>query len=301
MNTKKLFIFVFVLQITLFTFNGFCAGPGTTGARVLNQGIGVRPLGMGEAYTAVADDINAIYFNPAGLTLLNKREIGVLYMSDVTDAFYSSVGFVQPFEKIGVLGISFILYSGGIIEINNLDGTSADKRAQDDYVVTISYARNVIKNLSAGANIKVLRSTLVEQYTAYSYAADIGVLYNLGNLNMGISVQNIGTPIIYKEKPDPLPLKIKVGAAYKMKVDGDNSLTMAFDVNKPYDNIFQENIGVEYWFKNIFAVRSGYKFGYDSSSFTLGGGFVWKFMQIDFTWGLRGDLGNTLQCSLIIR
>ena len=57
----------------------WASGPGTTAADVLNIPVGARAIGMGEAYTAQADDVSSLYWNPAGLALMQERQASFMY------------------------------------------------------------------------------------------------------------------------------------------------------------------------------------------------------------------------------
>ena len=52
----------------------WASGPGTTAADILKIGVGARAIGMGEAYVAQADDVSSLYWNPAGLALMQERQ-----------------------------------------------------------------------------------------------------------------------------------------------------------------------------------------------------------------------------------
>jgi hypothetical protein len=59
---------------------------------------------------------------------------------------------------------------------------------------------------------------------------------------------------------------------------------------------------MEYWYREIFALRAGYKIGYDLDSFTCGVGFVWKNFQLDYGWGMSGSkMGDNHRFSLTTR
>jgi len=59
----------------------FASGAGTSGAIILKQTVGARPLGMGEAFVAVADNVaGALHWNPAGLSQIRKHEISAIYL-----------------------------------------------------------------------------------------------------------------------------------------------------------------------------------------------------------------------------
>ena len=67
------------------------AGPGTAGGLLLSQPLGIRGSGMGEAGTAISGDPGSLYYNPAGLAGLSRRELSLLYQPGIDDDFFSSV------------------------------------------------------------------------------------------------------------------------------------------------------------------------------------------------------------------
>jgi len=74
----------------------FAGGVGTTGSQFLKLGVGVRPVGMGEANAALSDDVNAIWWNPAGLCQVEHREITAMHNIWFEDIFFSNIGYCQP-------------------------------------------------------------------------------------------------------------------------------------------------------------------------------------------------------------
>src|SRR5882672_5499886 len=90
------------------------AGPGTTSADILKVGVGARAIGMGEAYTAQADDVSSLYWNPAGLALMQERQASFMY-----DQMYQGLSFQNanvgiPLEN-GAIGGSLSYLSYGDI------------------------------------------------------------------------------------------------------------------------------------------------------------------------------------------
>jgi len=102
------------------------------------------------------------------------------------------------------------------------------------------------------------------------------------------------------DETDPLPLNIKAGAAYKVLKD----LTVACDLDEYIiDNKLYASVGAEYWLKNVLALRSGYRFGYDTSSLGgivglgVGAGVKIWGVTLDYAFVPFGDLGDTHRVS----
>ena len=302
-------IFLFILLWGIFQ-DANAGGPATTGAAIFKKGIGAKPLGMGDAYSAAADDINSIFHNPAGLGNITKQKIGAMYLSGLSDEYYASLSYVRPLLKESAIGISLLTLQGGDIEINYADGTSKTLKAQQDYVVVFSYGGKTETfsytgekgfTYNYGANLKLLSSTLVEESKATALSIDMGGILQWKKLRTALVVENLGTKITYKEgiatgdEGDPQPLTFKLGLAYK-----DAKLTIAADTVKQIDDNIRQNLGVEYLIQDIIAVRLGYKFGFDIASLTAGVGLNIKGYQFDYGIGLMGDFDYTQRLSFTV-
>jgi len=292
----------------------YASGPWTSGGSTLKQYLGARPLGMGEAFVGLADDINTLQFNPAGLSNIPRREIGAMYLKGLMDTNYGNFAYAQPIGETGYICGSLMTLQGGDIEINWWDGTSVttnERKAKQDYIFTLGYTHDFFsgRELSLGANFKVIKSELAEESKGNTFAADIGGLYRLMDekLSLGLSVQNIGKGMEYKggiatgEESDPLPSAVKFGIAYKI-VSGDISkLTGVVDINKYKYTDIQTNAGLEYWVKEMIALRTGYKMGYDLASVTAGMGFRYKDYQLDYGFGLMDKINHLHKVSFTLR
>lgn len=278
-------------------------GPGTSGGRTLLQSIGARPAGMGEAFVAVSDDANSIYYNPAGLTRIKTKEITTMYLRGLVDENYLFLGYAGsikiPFLGTTYFGPGLLYYDGGRIELNYLDGTSEVRRAQEDFVLNFCCGRKIIKTLSCGINAKFILSRLVQKYTALGVGLDLGLLYNtpIKGVTAGFVIQNIGTRLIYKTEGVPLQMNIKFGLAYE-RCFKFGTLIAAADLVKPDENTLRQNIGVEFLYRNMFAVRAGYKFGYDLDRLTLGFGLKYKIFTLDYAFSLMTRLNPAHRISL---
>ena len=118
LGTIGLPVLAVVIALMLPSMAAAQAKVGTTGAQFLELGVSARAMGMAEAFSAVANDISAVYYNPAGLTALLGKEVMTTYISLPADVNYGFVGMGVPLEAVGgVVGIGLYgLSSGKMIE-----------------------------------------------------------------------------------------------------------------------------------------------------------------------------------------
>jgi len=87
------------------------SGPGTTGGTILSMPMGARAIAMGEAYTAQADDVSSLYWNPAGLALLNQSQASFMYSQEFQDISLSQAAVATPLENGGLgASVSYLNY-----------------------------------------------------------------------------------------------------------------------------------------------------------------------------------------------
>ena len=303
-------ILVIVLQITLFMgASGFAGGPGTTGATFLKLGVGSRPVAMGEAYVAVSDDVNSLYWNPAGLATVTGRQMSFVHTEWFQSIRYEYLGYCQPMLG-GVLGASgTFLWVDGIEQRGYTDPTGETIERyipSRDLAVTVSYGKTLSKKLNLGATLKIIYQQLDDK-TATGVALDLGMLYNLGKekWTLGASLQNLGYESAFISEASSLPMNLKIGISNKYLED---KLTIAADINYGImDSVWSIAGGIDWWVHPMFAIRGGYKYNSAISSLgplaglTIGGGFKYNIFNIDYAFVPYGDLGYTHRISLLAK
>lgn len=296
---KKFIISGFILAIVCQA--GFPADTGTGGARFLRIGVGARPASFGESFSAVADDVNTIHWNPAGLGLMEDSEVYISHNKWFTDITEQSLTYAQPAGGIGTIGGSIrYLHMGKIESWDENDTRIADSTAYD-LAMLLSWGKQIGGKLYSGANIKIIQQKLSEE-SAMGFGLDLGFLFKSvladNRLQFGLVFQNIGGQMKFIEEGDSLPINIKLGTAYWLK----NNMIISLEANKPLDEDLYIGTGVECTLRNILSLRAGYSMrDVINKGITLGFGIKPAGWLLDFAYVPSGDLDYIYKVSLGIR
>jgi hypothetical protein len=274
---------------------------GTSAGQVLKMGAGARASGMGEAFTAVADDASAVYWNPAGMAMITNRSLSFMHAAWFESIVYDWFSYVHPLTKKDFAGVGIQYLSYGSISGTDSSGNTTGDFTPSDMVGTLSYARHFSSiGVSLGVNAKYLSSKI--KNNASAFAVDLGAVYPLmPAINVGAVVQNIGTKMKYYQEEDALPLTVKLGSEMYLLP----GWLISFDINAPIDNAVTPAIGTEYRYQiNAKSLLIG-RTGYNSKAKDTGGlngisgglGFVYRQICVDYAFVPYGDLGDTHRIS----
>jgi len=275
-------------------------------------GVGARPIGMGNAYTALADDVNAIYYNPAGLAQLDESQFtsgyGKLYwgLDDGSNLGSGFVGYAHPLYHWGTLGAGWVNFGlQGLYRENSF---------------ILSYGNSLNRRLLAGLNLKLLskkygkdrytENALIdggpgvtgerdpvfsEGYSKTGFSSDLGLLYKFNReYSVGLSLIDINQPHMdLKDNKSKVPIGVKSGFLYN-----SDFLTFAFDTTFRNGDINVYS-GAEKWFSNrTFGVRAGLGVGSRRfSNLALGASYAKYLFQFDYAFiyplsGIRDTYGS---------
>ena len=276
---------------------------GTRAMTFLKIGVGAKAIGMGESQVAATDDLYASFWNPAGLSKLEKPQLALMHNEWFAEINQEFVGIALPIGKNNTVGISANFLSFGDIQGRDQDGNLTAVFRPYDLAMVLSYARGFGKTLAFGINAKYIREQISDE-NGTGIAFDFGGLYNFSNvpLSFGINAQNVGPRVKYVEDAFQLPFVLRAGTAYRLFND-DAILTLDFIRPTDNDNAFAAGIG--YTIANILQIRTGYKYqlgGNDLGAISgLTGGFGLSLLrfQVDYALVSFGDLGLTHRLSLI--
>lgn len=281
------------------------AGVGKSGALFLKIAPDARSTGMGETGVAHAQDALTPAWNPGGLGFLKKRALSGTYFKWLpylaNDLYYLHLSYVHPVEGIGTFGVSLPYLSLGEQERTNAVGANQGTFSSSEMAITLSYGARINELLGIGTNLKLIRSVLSEEDNGVGtgFAVDIGITANiLPRFTLAGVIQNVGTDINYinPDQGDPLSRNLKIGAALKALTVQSNQLLLAIDLNRLLltgsNNII--NIGLEYWYMDFVALRTGYVHdpAGNVKTPTFGAGLHWNMYHIDFSYTTSSTLQN---------
>jgi hypothetical protein len=279
---------------------------GTRTAQFLKLPVGARAIGMGEAYTAIADDANAIYYNVAGLSRMEKKGAEYMFSKYVEETSYHWIAFAMPIsETIGSAGIGIQYFTAGDIDKTNISAAKTGTFNPTDLAINLAYSRRLM-DLPVGLNLKIVNSKIEDSAT--TFAVDLGAQHDKlmdGKLMLGFAVQNLGGSLKFENESDKLPLLIRLGSGYKVM----DNWTAALDVVFPEDNSPTLSLGTDYKYMIQEDMSLAGRVGYNSrgrkvdgfNGVTVGFGFGFQMVSLDYAWMPLGDLGQTHRISVGVK
>lgn len=220
-----------------------------------------RSAGMGNTGVAVADNANAMFWNPAGLAFQRNTQVGITHANWLPqfDAglFYEYLVGTYHVDGVGTFGGHVTYLNLGEIEIRNSEGIEEGTYSSYELAVGASYGYEVSERLGLGTSLRTVYSKLApsgEQGsgTAATLAGDLSALYRtptftLGGseatLSTGINLANMGGRMKYRRVKQALPMNLRLGYALTVDFDEYNSLTFANDFNKELVNVEEQVSG----------------------------------------------------------
>lgn len=281
---------------------------GLTGFAFLKISQGARSVGMGDAYTAISNDINAAFKNPAGLTHMKRIEYVFSYNRWLVNSTVAS-GAVAANTPYGVVGVTFIgFYPEKSKETTILQplGTGEMVNA-GDVAIGFLYAKKMTDRLSFGVHGRWIQETLHDKKIS-SYDVSLGTLFytGFGSSRLAMTLQNFGKDVTPEAVTFAMPMVFNIAAAMEVygTMEDPTYLTAAVDFSYATDFGERLHFGGELWVARVLALRAGYKTNYDIESYSLGAGVRVNYVggrqvSVDFAYSaIEGGFDPPLRVSL---
>ena len=296
---------VLFIIVTCFAANSFSQNT----YEFLRIDMSARAAALGGTFVSNHDDPNIIFYNPAGINLLNENPISFSFVKYLLDINLASLSYSTEFEDIGRFGgaIKYINY-GTFTEADN-DGNRGGEFGAGEVAFIVGYANSLDQNFSYGANIKYIYSKIADRNSS-ALAFDVGLNYFIpeDDLCIGFSAMNIGTQISsYYDVKEKLPLDIAIGVSKKLE---HLPLRLSLDfhkLNAERDDFAQKfkafSVGAEFTLSKVLRLRFGFdnekrsdlKIGTSAgiAGFNAGLGVIVSNYNFDYgfsSWGKIGEL-----------
>jgi tetratricopeptide (TPR) repeat protein len=267
--------------------------------------VGARPLGLGESFTSVADDGNAVYWNPAGLPTLKRIEFNSMYANlyNIQGLRNIYLDFVLPLTPHYYIGASWFHF-----------GFDDDELEFFRNKANLSFGANVFDNFNLGVNFKYLSTDArldgFSEGKANGVGFDFGALYSLPikqvkflkQINLGLMVHDVGgTDIIYidtKKSETILPQNIRLGFTLFGKEEISLKYFSLKDVLLTFEFDDRFHVGAETWLFDILGIRTGLQKDFNTDeniTYSFGSSLKFPFlsMQLDYAYVIPPTLSST--------
>ncbi len=275
--------------LLIFTFSVFYCSAVLPGyAAFEEKGAGARPTGMAGAFTGVADDVNAIYWNPAGLGVVEEFEaMGMTTrLFGLKDLTYYLFGGVVPTKKIGTFGLSYSQF-----------GCSEYRESQTIF----SSGQSLGSEVCLGLNVKIMSIKIKGASTNSGYGRasvlglDVAALADISSrFRLGVMATNLNGPRLGNSSEN-LAQKIMVGTSFRIISRCITSLDLHLPLS--WTMVDPElRGGFEFIVSKNVALRGGVQ--NEPARFTGGFGLCWEVFKFDYAFLSHPFLNNQHQFSL---
>jgi long-subunit fatty acid transport protein len=296
----------------------------------LKIGPDARGTGMGESFVAVANDVSALYWNPAGLTnaatdqaLFSHTEWVVGLKHEFAAASYH----LTPNDVVGAAFTSLHTDPMKITTETQPTGTG-NYFSYSDIAVGATYARKMTDQFSFGITARYVRET-IDMLKTEAVLIDLGTYYTMGigSARFAVVVSNFGSNVapsgsvvsgngltVNTFQSYSPPTMFKLGVAFEPYETEQHRVTTSVQLNHPNDNAENIRLGAEYAYDEMFFLRAGVKrtigesmlYGSTSSAedYTFGAGvripIAIMTVNADYSFANFNDLGAVHRFSVAL-
>lgn len=269
------------------------------GFSTLKLGGSGRAAAMGMAFTSLADDGSGAFWNPAGLSMLNRGDVqltGHRWMGELKSALIgigagngrSGWGFHMLYTEIGGMEYRIEPSPAPLAEFSS-----------HEWMGGLSYARSLGGGFSLGLSLKMYYLKIFTD-EALGIGGDLGILWHWKKtgFRFGAVLQNVGKTADLRNEPVPLPLTARAGLSYAINGFG-GAWIFSLDGVKQRDFPLHLHAGMEFGWESGIFFRLGFQTGYHTRDITGGVGMAWNRYRLDYTYiPLAGGLGDSHRVSI---
>ena len=240
-----------------------------------------RSAALGDAYSAVGNDLSAVFYNPAGITQMETdREVVAGYSSWIAGSNLSTfaLGMKSRFATVAVSAVYF--GTEEFLERTSFNPTGTGRMVKGtDMALGLTIAKQLTDKLSFGFQFRWIQEDLdLMKYSTVD--VNFGTIFYTGyrSTRLSMTLRNLGADKEVIAQKARVPTVFNLAGA--MEVFGNLgdpvSVTVSFEQMFYTDYAARYYFGAEAWISNMLAIRAGYKTRHDSESWTIGAGYKGK-------------------------
>ena len=297
---------VIFLSITLILFGSFTYSQNTYDFLRLDGS--ARAGALGGSFVSNNDDADVIFYNPAGIKLLDGNPASFSFVKHLMDINLATLSYSTEYEDIGRFGAAIKYINYGSFDEADEFGNRTGEFSAGEFVFVVGYANQLDENFYYGANAKFIYSGIADR-SSTAMAVDLGLHYALPdkNWNFGFAVLNLGGQLsTYYNTKEDLPIDVAIGVSKKLE---NLPLRLSVDfhkLNQDRDDFAQRfkafTVGAEFTLSKIMKLRFGYdnerrsefKIGTTAgiAGFNAGLGVKVSDYQFDYGYSSLGSVGG---------
>ena len=307
---------------------------GTTMGAFLQIEPSGRLAAMGNVGVAMAEGIDAVYYNSGSVAGVDHYEVTFTHSSWLADIRYDYVAGAIPMGKWGNAYAAVTSLNSGEMTVRTVDqplGTG-ERFSVSDVGIALGFGKQITDRFSAGAQVTYAQESIWHS-TAAAITLSVGTIYQVSDhgLHIGASLTNFGTQtgydgrdlrVTYDQDPSrngdngtlpgevvtgdfPVPVLFRVGIGAPFQLSPSARLTLEADALHPNDNSGSMSFGSELLLNRQFALRAGFQNAFRTDSeegLTAGAGFASHYgniqYHVDYAWADHGRLGSVSRFAL---
>ncbi len=305
---------IFLISIILLTGSALYSQEDAT-YNFLRLEVDARSAALAGTFTTITNDVNAIFYNPASLSTINKKQASVGFFKYLLDINSGNAAYTQKIKDYGYFGAGLRFINYGEFDkydenFNNLGTTSAS-----DLALNLTYSNIYETAIHYGVSLKFIYSS-IDEFKSTAVALDFGFLYNVPSdkFSAGASLLNLGTQLSsYNGTREKLPIEFKVGVSKELEylplMLNVGFSNLALESDNFFDRFKTFTVGGEFTLNEYVDLRVGYnnmerqnlKTGNTTGlgGFSAGIGFNYeKKYLLDYSFNSMGKIGATHRFNL---
>ncbi|HTY10090.1 MAG TPA: type IX secretion system protein PorQ [Bacteroidota bacterium] len=271
--------------------------------------VSARSAGMAGSFVSMQNDVNTIFYNPAGLATVTQAEASFGYLKNLLDINSGYASYAQDFSGIGKIGFGVNYVNYGTFDETDELANKIGTFSAGDLAVSVGYAGEFEENFYYGVAGKFIYSSIADAASS-AIAADFGILYYIPGANpvsLGASLQNVGTQLNpYLTTRENLPLDLTIGGTIKPQ---HLPLLLNLDFHRLTET--QNNLASHFSMYSIggeftLSKELRFRFGFDNerrrdlslgaspglAGFSFGGGIALEKLHFDYAFTSLGKIGS---------